>query len=538
MQDILRLVFVYLVGIWRHRWYALAVALVACPIGWFYVASLPDQYASRARVFVDAESVLTPLLSGLALNTNDERRVSMMTKVLFSRDNMEKLARMTDMDLRAKTPNEMDQLVRQLKKRVRLSRRGRNIYQISFVDRSPDLAKRVVQSMLTIFVESNLGSSRQDQDSAERFLQREVKDYERRLIEGERKLKDFKMRNLDILSDRGTYYSRLQAARSSLKREQDGLKIAETRRIQLEDQVAIAEEEGVESVDYQEYVNELLNNSLASIDKRVKDMQRQVDDLLLRYTEIHPDIVALNAALDRLKAEREARKKEFLAGIGKEAVVNSLTRNPLYQQMRLRLAEAEAQIAEKKARIENLKQDIERYQASVDRVLQVEAEQHQLNRDYSILVKNHNVLLERIEKARLTREVDSSVDTVKFRTLDPPKVPNKPSAPNRTLMASSVFGGALAGGGALALLLTLLRPVFGDRRQLAEVTGLPVLGSVNMVWTDSQRSRKRWGNLAFTVTLLGLVAGYVGVMVVFTLRIDVMSKLPISILPNLPGLSG
>lgn len=530
MQEILRLVFVYLAGVWRHRWYALAVALVVCPVGWFYTASLPDEYAAQARVFVDTDSVLTPLLSGLALQTNDDRRVIMMTNVLFSRENMEKLARMTDMDLRAKTPQQMDQLVIELKRRVRLVRTGENIYVISFEDRSPELAKRVVQSMLTIFVESNLGSSRQDQDSAERFLQREVKDYERRLIEGERKLKDFKMRNLDILSDRGSYYSRLQAAQSSLKRAQDALKIAEMRRVQLEDQVAISEEEGADSVDYTDYVADSLKSALADIDQRITEMEKSVDDMLLRYTKIHPDIVAMQAALERLKDEREQRKQAFLAGMGKDSVVKSLSRNPLYQQLKLRLSEAESEIAEKQTRVESLKRDIEKYQASVDRVLQVEAEQQQLNRDYSILVKNHSQMLERIETARLTREVDTSIDTVKFRTLDPPKAPDKPTAPNRVLMASGVFGGSLVGGIALALLLTLMRPVFGDRRQLSEVTGLPVLGSVNMVWTDAQSSRKRWGNAAFVVTLLGLIASFVGVLTVFILRIDVMAKLPFTAL--------
>jgi len=116
---------------------------------------------------------------------------------------------------------------------------------------------------------------------------------------------------------------------------------------------------------------------------------------------------------------------------------------------------------------------------------------------------------------------------VKFRTLDPPKVPNEPSAPNRVLLASSVFGGAFAGGLGLAFLLSMMRPVFGDRRQLAEATGVQVLGSVNMVWTDSQRSKKRWGNLAFATALLGLIAAFAGVLAVFYLHIDIMSKLPI-----------
>jgi uncharacterized protein involved in exopolysaccharide biosynthesis len=231
--------------------------------------------------------------------------------------------------------------------------------------------------------------------------------------------------------------------------------------------------------------------------------------------------------MGRLKTQREAAKKEFLAKQDQSAVVKSLSGNPLYQQLRVRLSEAESDIAEQQSRAESLKGEIEKNQASVDQVLQVEAEQQQLNRDYEILKSNHRQLLERIEKARLTREVDTSVDTVKFRTLDPPKVPERPSDPNRVLFASMVFGGSLAGGLGLALLLSLMRPVFGDRRQLSEVTGLPVLGSVNMVWTSVQRRKKRWGNVAFGVTFFGLIGAFAGVLTVFIMQIDVMSMLPI-----------
>ncbi|MFN2108387.1 MAG: chain length-determining protein, partial [Anaerolineae bacterium] len=177
-------------------------------------------------------------------------------------------------------------------------------------------------------------------------------------------------------------------------------------------------------------------------------------------------------------------------------------------------------------RTETLREKIEQSQAAVDEVLQVESEQKQLNRDYSILSSNHQQLIQRLEKARLTREVDTSVDTVKFRTLDPPKVPEDPSGPNRVAMSSGVFGGALIAGLGVAFLLAQLRPVFFDRRQLSEVSGVPVIGSVNMIWVPQQRLRKRLADLAFLVGFFVLVAAYVAVLMIFIADVDVMSRLP------------
>lgn len=528
MQEILRLIFGYLSGIWRYRWIALIIAAIACPIGWLYVANLPDVYSSQARVFVDTDSVLKPLIRGLVVDTNESRRIDMMTRILFSRENMEKLARMTDMDLRVKSPQQMDGLVSQLRGKVHLHRAGSNIYKISFEDPSPELCKRVVQSMLTIFVESNLGSARQDQDSAEQFLQREIKDYERRMIEAERKLKDFKLRNLEFVTSKGDYYQRLQNAHDAHGLAQEQLALAEEWVQELTQQMkgVSAENDKIQEQQYQDWLRESVKVATASYDQRIMDLESQVDDLLLKYTDLHPEVLAMRKTLDRLKAQRDAARAAFISeqGGGKGSADFA---NPLYKEMRLRLSEAEAQVATQKARVENLGAKIIELQRAVDHVLQLEGEQQQLSRDYSILQKNHSQLLTRLEKARLTRQVDNNVDTVRFRTLDPPKMPRSPSGPNRIGMSSGVFGGALAAGIAVAFLISLLRPVFGDRRQLNEAVGIPVLGSVNMIWTRKQRNKRRIVNIAFVIGFLGLIGSYALILTVFSLGIDVMSYLPV-----------
>jgi polysaccharide chain length determinant protein (PEP-CTERM system associated) len=529
MQEAIRLAMFYLSGIWRFRWLVLIVAAIASPIGWAYVASLPDTYGSSARVYVDTDSVLTPLLSGLAINTNESHRVRMMTNVLFGRENMEKLARMTDMDLRAKTPQEMDGLIESLKRRVKLRAQGSNVYHISFQDKSPELAKRVVQSMLTIFVESSLGSSRQDQDSAERFLQREIKDYERRLIDAERKLKDFQMRNLDLLSEKGSYYDRLRQSKAGLIQAQDELALAETRREELAQQLEYMESEGASMPYFQTWLEESSKEVTNPLDVKIADMESQIDELLIRYTERHPEVIAMRRARARLIQQRDQQRDIYVTEQknNEVAVVQSLAQSPVYQEMQLRLASAETELATQETRVASLRDKIEQFQAAVDEVLQVEAEQKQLNRDYGILKDNHQTLLSRLEKARLTREVDTSVDTVKFRTLDPPQVPEEPSGPDRIAMSSQVFGGSILAGLGIAFLLAQLRPVFFDRRQLSEVTGVPVLGSINLLTVPKARMRQRFSTVAFALALLLLIATYAAVLAVFLLDLDVSSNLSI-----------
>jgi polysaccharide chain length determinant protein (PEP-CTERM system associated) len=488
---------------------------------------MPPWYSAEARVFVDTDSVLTPLLAGLAIQ-NASRRMSMITGVLFSRENMEKLARMTDMDLRAKTPEQMDGLVASLKGRVSLRGQGQNIYLISFSDGSPDLAKRVVQSMLTIFVESNLGASRQDQDSAERFLQREIKDLERRLIDGERKVKDFKMRNLDILSEKGSYYDRLKKAKQTLIETEDALALSRKRQSEIQDQVAQIEEEGESPAQLDLAISDSIKEVVQPIDARISAMEAQMEELLLKYTERHPEVAAAQAAINRLKEKRRNERSQVTATKApRDIAMQSLAGNPLYQQMRLRASEAAADVVANEAKVAMLKGEISQLQASVDRVLQVESEEQQLNRDYGIIKANHSQLMSRMEQARLTRQVDSSADTVKFRILDPPKLPVTPSGPNRVQFGGMVFGAGLVGGIAVAFLISLLRPVFSDRRQLSEVAGVPVLGSVNMVWNKEQKLRRRLLGIGFGLASAALLGMFALVMTAFVQGIDILAKLPI-----------
>ena len=156
-------------------------------------------------------------------------------------------------------------------------------------------------------------------------------------------------------------------------------------------------------------------------------------------------------------------------------------------------------------------------------------QQAQLNRDYQILKKNHDELVGRLEAARLARKADTRSETVRFRVIDPLRVPTKPSAPNRLLLSSAVLLVGLLLGGAIAFLFGQLRPTFDERRLLNELTGLPVLGSVDMVWTASQLRARQMRNVSFLASILGLVAVYGLVMTVYLVGGDIFTKVASSV---------
>ena len=103
MHELLTQLTGYAVSTWRYRWHALIAAWIISVIGWAAVHNIPDRYEATSRVYVDTQSLLKPLLAGLAVQPNTNQQVEVMARTLISRPNLEKVARMTDLDLNAKT---------------------------------------------------------------------------------------------------------------------------------------------------------------------------------------------------------------------------------------------------------------------------------------------------------------------------------------------------------------------------------------------------------------------------------------------------
>ena len=192
MNDIFSQILTYLHAIWRRRWYVIAVAWFVCGAGWTAVATLPDRYEASARLYADMDTMLNPLMRGMAVEMNLFQQLDVLQRTLLSRPNLEKVVLMTDLDLQVHTDVEKEGLLDRLGKSITIKQQARNLFHISFEDADPQLAKRVVQAILQIFVKSSLGASRQDMDATRRFLDAQIREAEQQLGEVEARITQFK----------------------------------------------------------------------------------------------------------------------------------------------------------------------------------------------------------------------------------------------------------------------------------------------------------------------------------------------------------
>lgn len=502
MDQVLQQILGYAKAAWHRRWWGVAVAWLVCIVGWTWVMMMPDRYEASARVYVDTQTLLRPLLTGLAVQPNVEQQISMMTRQLLSRPTLEKVARMTDLDVKAKTPEETEQMLNSLGSKITIgAARGTNLYTISFQDPNPDLAKKVVQSVLTIFVEGSLGKTRQDISSSQRFIEEQLKQYEQKLIEAENALTEFKRTNVGMMPGQGGgYYNRLADASAMLRQAQLDYQEAVNRRNQLKRQLADEEPELTAAA--------AAAATNPEIDARIQALQKQLDQLRLQYTDLHPDIQANLRLIRTLEAQKKTELSERKAD-----PAGARIQNPVYQQLTVAIAEADATVASLQARVGEYQRRVNELGAASNRAPQVEQEYTQLMRDYDVYRKNYDSLLARRESVSMSGEVESKTDTVDFRVIDPPFVPSQPAWPNRPLFLSLVTLAGIGAGIAFAFLLSQLRRTVTDRRALRELTGLPLLGAVSRVETEESRRRIRKGRLAYLATLGSLIAAYGGMMV-------------------------
>lgn len=521
MQDIIAQFIGYVRSTWRYRWSVVYLAFPLCVVGWVYVQLMPDQYEASARVYLDTQSILRPLMKGLTVESNVRSQIDIMTKTLLSRPNLEKVARMTDLDLKAKTPEQMDDLLDKLSDKIILEEvpQTRDFYKIKYDNADPQLAKKVVQSLLTIFVESTLGESRKDSDTAQSFLDQQIKEYEARLVAAEDRLKDFKRNHIGSMPGEGTdYFQNLQSAISD--KEQAGLELkeAQDRRQELARQLADSD-----SMPANAPSPTSASSATPDLDARINNLQTRLDELLLKYTDQHPDVVAVKHTI----ADLEKQKKEVIAAQAKSAQNpdDIQASNPYQAQLKLALSEADANVAALKARVSAYDRKVEHLKKMVNILPEVEEQLKQLNRDYDVTKKNYETLLARRESASLSEQMSQNTDTVKFRVVDPPYVPPIPSGPDRPLLSSVALVFGLGAGIFFAFFLAQLNPTFDSRRALMEATNLPVLGGISMIWTTAQLRKRHVDMWGFSFTILLLLGVYSAVMAMQVLDINPIANI-------------
>jgi len=490
MNDIVNKISQIALAIWLRRWVALGIAWLVAILGAVWISFMADRYEATAKVYVDTQTVLKPLMNGLAFQPDIEQQVSMLAKTLISRPNVERIADALDIGYHAKRDREVDRLMKEIK----IAPASSNLYAVSYRDVDPKRAQKVVQSLVDLFVNAGVGDNRKDSEDARRFIDEQIHTYEFKLSESENRLKEFKLQNFGLVgSGKDDYFARASALSDAVAKVRMDLSAAENSRDALRRELSTEEPQLPADTSQPSAVP---SESAVRLDA----MKRQLDDLLRRYTDEHPDVVAARRSIAQMEKQRQA---ELSASKGS---ARGAATSPVYQKIRISLAEAEANVASLRTQMSVQQSRLDEIRAKAGKMPETEAQLAQLNRDYEVLKRNYEQLVARRESAFLGVKLDQSSQMADFRMVEPPRVGRTPVAPGRQMLAvlslplAILIGLAAVGG------FNQLRPTLHGADDLMGVSGRPVIGSLSMVVTPQARRLLYRDYLLFAVAF--------GVMVV------------------------
>ena len=518
MQEQLYEILYYFKGALKYRWVTIILAWVICLSGWLYIYSMPNKYTSVAKVHVETRTMLQPLLAGMAIQADVKGLLRVMQQLMFTKSNLEQIIKLSELEKTAgSSPAEQEKLIEGLKKDIHIQGGAEDMFTIQYEARSPDEAKNVVQAVLTVFSEQTQLSTHGSADSAQRFIDEQIQEYEMRLRNGEKARENFKRANLGLLPGQGgDQVGQIQAMTTALDEAKLGLKEAMSRKETLKEQL---EEALTSEDDDDEWGSSTGEVSGAQDDAQITALKQRKDELLIKYTDKHPEVAHINKTIKELQMRNAAKQANVVDAGGLDTAV--LT-NPYVQSIKIAINEADANIASINSRIDIFQSRLQKAQDELNSRLSIETEMENLNRDYSQIKSNYERLLASKETAAMSEKVDNQAEALMFKIADAPNTPLQPSSPKRKLLYTGVLIVSMVFGLIVALLLYLIRPTVMSLTQLRQLTGLPVLGSVSMKASSAQAVKNKKEALRYAIATFGLFLIFIGFMLTDILNIKTL----------------
>ena len=478
---------------WPRRWWAVAALWATCVGGWAGVALLPNQYEAGARVYIDADAVLTPLLKGITVDSSMSDEIDLLQNMMLSRPNLERIIGKTDLQLQSGTRNDMELMVNRLLRSIKVVPQARNIFTISYRSPRRQLAFDVVQAVLASFIENKAGDNREEMEKASAFLDGQIDNYERQLREAEVRRADFRKKYVDLLpGDSGV--NRLEQARAAVSALSGQLTDALSRKAVIARELAITKPTVVTDA-----------ASAADTGQALRAAEAKLRDLEEVYTAEYPEVVSQRREVAQLRGAAAAPQPAAPAAGGRSAP------NPVFEQLKLRAVETDATIASLRRQVLDGEAERDRLDGIARGAPGLEAQYVNLNRDYDILRKNYDELVSRREGMRISTKAEISSSNVKMVIIDPPQVPQQPVAPARVAMSVGVLvAGIAAAAGVLVMFVTTDTSIH-TMLQLRAI-GLPVIGSISLAAAPSTFGDRLKGGAAVAASLAVLATVFLGVL--------------------------
>jgi polysaccharide chain length determinant protein (PEP-CTERM system associated) len=471
----------------RRKWLIVIPSLVIGAAVGVATHMLPNRYRSDTLILVVPQRVPESYVRS-TVTTRIEDRLQAISQQILSRTRLERVIQDFNLYSDRRKSDLMEDIVERMRRDIDVEIVKGDAFRVSFTAEEPRTAMRVTERLASLFIDESLRDREILANDTNTFLESQLDDARRRLVENEKRLAEYRRLHDGELPTQldanmqGLHNTemQLQALVDSLNRDRD-------RRLVLERMVAdlTPAETASSTADRRPADGEKTEVSTADRLGAAEALRRE---MLLRLTPEHPDVLRLNRTIESLRKRLEAEGPQRDTGPAKVLPSETARRSRL-QDTRAEIENLDRQMAQKSAEEKRLHAVMGQYQKRIEIAPGRESELAELTRDYDTLQQTYRGLLAKKQESQISANLERRQIGEQFKILDPARLPERPYSPDRPrlytmgLLGSLLFGFACAG--AAEYLDRTLR--FEEDVRLA--LNLPVIATIPVL-AEPSRSRR------------------------------------------------
>jgi polysaccharide chain length determinant protein (PEP-CTERM system associated) len=480
-----------IVTIVLRRWWLILLPCVLAGLVAYRVASrLPNQYQSQTLIMLVPQRVPDSYVKS-TVTARIEDRLATIDDQILSRSRLERIIVDLNLyeDLRRRLPME-DVVLRMRKDIGPIKIEGKESFRISYISRDARTAQKTTERLASLFIEENLRDRENQAEATNQFLDSQLEDARRRLIEHERKLERYRSQySGELPSQASANLQAIQNVQVQLQTLTEATDRARERRLLLERQLVEVQSDPVAVLPP---VPGTQATPVESTAQQLQAAEARLQVLLGHATPDHPDVKMVQRTIRDLRAklEREARATPDASPDLSSVAPESLRQRRL-RDLKSQIEDVDRQIADKQEQERRLRGDIATYQNKLNAVPKHESELVELTRDYATLQTSYQNLLEKREESKIAANLERRNIREQFKVLDPATIPERAYSPNRLLID---LGGALAGlvlGAGLTLFVEFTDTALKSEENVVRLLNVRVLGLVPTMLSTADRRRQR-----------------------------------------------
>ncbi len=471
----------YIALLWRKRYLVIAVALGVLSLFTWGSFFIPKVYESSATVFIEKSGLINPLIQGVGVSPTDERLRNIRTAIT-SRSLIESVIKKLNLDAKIKNAGQYDGIVTSIQKNLAVTVRGGiggeraepDMFMIAFQGNDPVLVRDIVDTVVDEFIAESIKFQRTDAVGAYDFINQQLAEYKKKLEDSDKAIREFREKNPHMIpQNETTIAGRIESFQNTRIDAEIRLKELTKKRESLQKQLSGEQELTVAFVSRE-----------GSPEARLNYLNNQLMLLMTKFTDDYPEVIKVKSEIEELNKQIASASK----GGSANNVAGSETKalNPVYRQIKEELSRTDTEIESLKARLDEVVKQQNEGRAILGRMPKEQEEWSKLQRDRTVYQRVYDDLLQKLETARVSKNLELSDKTTSYRIVDKPLVPRIPIKPNRVMLILMGFALGIAAGAGAVISLDRIDSSLKDAGELQEGLGLKVLASVPSVVTEAE----------------------------------------------------